>query len=666
MDCAICAKEEERVGGKTNSGWFINQYFSRHPPFFFLAFSFFTLVHFDHTSALTFLSYLLVTGNSSPLTTSNPTPPFLYKGAVIFFPRMALLALPTDLIHEILTFTDNHTFVAILGTCRHLRQLHNSQRHPQISYWKTLHVIHQVLERRANVLLHGPGGCGKTFALSHLFAALQKANETHTRAYQRVMVFTGTTGNSACHLPQGVTLHSFAGLGKATLNIDALRTLLESKPIEQMQRRFAQWIKTDILVIDEISMLGSRLLEKLSLLAQTIRGDFTQPFGGMQIVASGDFLQLPPVGDKFVFESDVWQALQFHHVAFDVSYRQKHDRTFFHMLQRIRFGAPNARDIQLLSQRRIETIPESWFANIGSRLVAPLLFSRHMDVDRINQERFDSFEGPVISLPSEDRWVQRVTTQEFGKNVSRMEPYHGPALVMAPNLLDQMNRKLLPVLNLKVGAQYIITYNCNRSKSLINGRRCICRLTDETRPLGVHNICLELENGTRVHLQEVRIQLLFPVEHRSNVFISRVQYALRLGYATTIHASQGMTLDEAIMDLGTKIFARAQPYVGLSRVRACDKVHLLQFDPKCLKANAKALAYVKQHFPNDIPKEVLQQEQRESTIETESKSKSKPPRSKRKALAAPKVKKPRAKAKEPKPKPTQNKRVKASVELRND
>ena len=188
-------------------------------------------------------------------------------------------------------------------------------------------VIEAIVVRKRNVLLRGKAGTGKSTLIERLKQQLGSR-----------IVITATTGISA-YLLNGVTLHSWAGLGLAN---DTAENLAK-KILPSAAKR---WKEAKVLVIEEISMLSGIFFDKFSAVGQILRGDKTRAFGGIQLVVVGDFLQLPPVSDSkdkrqdptpFAFESKHWQLANFEMFTLTHVWRQT-DAKFVAALDEIRLG----------------------------------------------------------------------------------------------------------------------------------------------------------------------------------------------------------------------------------------------------------------------------------------------------------------------------------------
>ena len=178
-------------------------------------------------------------------------------------------------------------------------------------------VLNLVAEQKRSVFFTGSAGTGKSVLLRE---AIKVLREKYKRESDRVAV-TASTGLAACNIG-GVTLHSFAGIG---LGKEAVPELV--KKIKRNQKAKLRWMRTKVLIIDEISMVDGDLFDKLEAIARAIRNN-GRPFGGMQLVITGDFFQLPPVPDygrisKFSFDAATWNTSIEHTIGLTQVFRQK-------------------------------------------------------------------------------------------------------------------------------------------------------------------------------------------------------------------------------------------------------------------------------------------------------------------------------------------------------
>ena len=398
-----------------------------------------------------------------------------------------------------------------------------------------------------SALLTGAAGTGKTYLLNTFIAQARKRGK-------KVSV-TATTGLAATHLG-GNTIHSWSGIG--------VSDHLPNNFFERLSKTRRDVIsKTDVLIIDEISMLHDFRLDMIDKVLRTVREN-DQPFGGIQLVMSGDFFQLPPVnrlneqGGGFVVYSDAWQELQPAVLYLERQYRQN-DEQLLEILTALRTGDVRRRHVEaLLARTKIEP-PDGDITE---------LHTVNVDVDDINIQK-------LAELPGEERSYQQTTTGSkiYVENLQRS--------VLAPENLV-----------IKLGALVMAVKN-SPQKLYANGS--IGTVVD-FEPLTEYPV-VEFRDGRRVTMVPDVWELRDGERKRASIS----QVPLRLAWAITVHKSQGMTLDAAKIDL-RKAFVEGMGYVALSRVRDLDNLYLYGINRRALEVSPDALAI----------DEVLRQASRES------------------------------------------------------
>jgi ATP-dependent DNA helicase PIF1 len=180
-------------------------------------------------------------------------------------------------------------------------------------------VLDLVVKKKRSVFFTGSAGTGKSVLMRSVINDLRRM---YAREPDRVAV-TASTGLAACNIG-GVTLHSFGGIGLGKESVPEL-----VKKISRNAKAKNRWIRTKVLIIDEISMVDGDLFDKLEAIARLIRKN-GRPFGGIQLVITGDFFQLPPVPDnstgravKFAFDAGTWSTAIDHTIGLTEVFRQK-------------------------------------------------------------------------------------------------------------------------------------------------------------------------------------------------------------------------------------------------------------------------------------------------------------------------------------------------------
>ena len=390
-----------------------------------------------------------------------------------------------------------------------------------------------------SLFVTGQGGTGKTHIV----------REFVRRSGKRVAV-TSTTGVSAVLLPGGTTLHSWAGIGLGEGSEAALSTRIRKK--SYLKRR---WKEVQVLIIDEVSMLSPDLFDKLESIARTVRGS-RLPFGGIQVVLSGDFLQLPCVkSDRFCFEAETWGTVVGDTVILNDNMRQA-GKNWQSCLSSLRTGITDAAVRETLARAQVRELTNP------HGILPTRLYALRADVAEINVRELEKLSGEVFQFEADLRTYDKKRAF-LGERLARDCPAEA-------------------TLQLIVGCQVMLVCNLDIEAKLVNGSRGVVeRFTAEDLP-----IVRFLDGTTRIvdyHLWEL--------EEKDTKIASFEQIPLRLAYAVTIHRAQGLSLDYVVVDLSS-VFEYGQGYVALSRVRSEGGLRIEgEIRYNRIKASPKALAF---------------------------------------------------------------------------
>lgn len=393
----------------------------------------------------------------------------------------------------------------------------------------------EVMLSGESVFLTGAAGAGKTYVLNQ-FIKLAKKQGTHVSV-------TATTGLAATHLG-GNTIHAWSGIG--------IHDELPNKFLENLSKTRREIIEsTDVLIIDEISMLHDYRLDLVDRVCRLVRQKEDVPFGGIQLIMCGDFFQLPPInrGDErdgsFVTDAVVWDELDPVIIYLNEQHRQD-DEQFLEILNALRGGDIRRRHAETLLSR-MNKAPENH--------ELPELHTVNVDVDRINEARLDALGG--------DEYSYTMTTTG------------------SENYVAGLKRSCLALetLRLKKGALVMAIKNA-LDRKYVNGS--VGTVIDFEEATGYPIV--KFLNGRTVSMQPESWEVRDGEKKRAGL----IQIPLRLAWAMTVHKSQGMTLDEALIDL-RRAFVEGMGYVALSRVRSLEGVYLDGINNMALRVSPVAL-----------------------------------------------------------------------------
>ena len=401
-----------------------------------------------------------------------------------------------------------------------------------------------------SVFITGPGGVGKT-SLIKLFVRIYKQN--------KIIGLTSTTGISAL-LFGGSTLHSYLGIGLGQGSVDYM-----SQNVFKNSKLRKRWNDLETLIIDEVSMLSPVLFDKIEQVARCVRRN-EKPFGGIQLVLSGDFLQLPCVGsDDFCFEAKSWNKCITHTIYLTEIIRQSNE-VFQKCLNNIRIGNIT-KDIKKLLSSRVNIELRNDFGIKPTKL-----YPTNASVDIINQKELDKLaENDGIEF---FEYEMETTVYPNVKNKDYiLEKYK--KLCNAPALLE-----------LCKGAQVMLLYNMDVDGGLANGSRGVVTGFIDDIPL------IKFMNGRELIIDWHS----WDIEEGDQKVLKMNQIPLKLAWCISQHKAQGMSLDLAEIDL-SNCFEYGQAYVALSRVKTIEGLSIINdIDFDKVIAHPKAIQYYEENI----------------------------------------------------------------------
>lgn len=436
-----------------------------------------------------------------------------------------------------------------------------------------------------NIFITGPGGCGK----SHIVKAIVK----HAKESGKKINVCALTGCAAVLLGCGAkTLHSWAGIGLAKGEDHQIITNISMNKYKKKN-----WTSTKVLIVDEVSMMSKRLFNLLDAIGKNIRKS-AKPFGGIQVIFSGDFYQLPPVGnmndpdtEKFCFESEHWEETFDCQVMLDKVFRQTNE-DYIKVLHQVREGRLYKKGYELLKSRVIkdeDNLPTDISNNpmncdnIENINIKPvILHPTKRSVNQINNGHMSQLDTECIHYKYEVGMVElpdEITMRTNYKPPSKAQIEAETKYLLANSLFE-------PELDLKIGSQVMCIANIDMDIGICNGSTGVIIGFKSGWPY------VKLQNG---------LKYLFSPHcwNSENIPICIKQVPLILAWAVTIHKSQGATLEKAQMNLGTSVFTYGQSYVALSRVKSLEGVFLTSFNPQKIKADPKVMEFYTRFYESD-------------------------------------------------------------------
>lgn len=423
-----------------------------------------------------------------------------------------------------------------------------------------------------NIFITGPGGTGKT----HLIKKIVKHAKETLKPYK----VCALTGCAAILLECGATtLHAFAGIGLASGTIQQV----VDRVIKNRHKKL-NWQTVKTLIVDEVSMLSLKIFKILDLIGRKVK-KLNEPFGGIQIIFSGDFYQLPPVGDEddpetmqFCFETPLWNEtfIQFgenNQIQLTTIFRQN-DAKYIKILNGLRVGKITRSAVNALEERiQKEDIKD---------LQVTILLPRRRDADKINHRELAKLDGTteksykVAQVPETDLPLTREQLKNLALFTNKERQYETQFL--ADNIMAEKEIKL------RIGTvvMCIVNLNVESYRPIINGSQGVVVDFIDNYPL------VKFANGT----SEIIGPHTWNSERLPGIAIKQVP--LIYAWAITIHKAQGLTLDKAIIDIGTQIFECGQTYVALSRIKSLAGVYLKAFDHNRIKINRKVQIFYNQ------------------------------------------------------------------------
>lgn len=486
-----------------------------------------------------------------------------------------------------------------------------------------------------SICLTGKAGSGKTYVINHIIRELgiqdgvTRFTHVETDGRRRIAV-TGMTGIASTYI-NGITLHSWAGIPvRQTGKAQILKGLLsanstgkkdgdktEESEEAQVIRR---WTETDLLIIDEVSMMSAEILNKLDYLGRHIR-NIDKPLGGLQLVLSGDFCQLPPIGtnERYCFESQVWAEAITKTFALKQIIRQS-DLNLQTLLNEVRQGNITMKGKELLNSRLISNLSpvelalitdddttdtdKSLGGNRAAKVKPTLIYPHRERVNDINRQKFER----LVALSD-----NKVYTFTYADTMSLKQAFKGK---IRPDIPEKELEEFIDQhctaekdLYLCVGCQVMLTVNLDLNAGLVNGLTGIITGFEDglpilSVPIGPSTGATGSGTGAGMGAagtgvgagagptKSVKIDKWTWAPDHPRYLLKRVQIPLILAWAITVHRSQGATLSSVRADL-KEAFGPGMAYVILSRIKALSGLYLEGINYSKIKCDPRVLAFYK-------------------------------------------------------------------------
>jgi ATP-dependent DNA helicase PIF1 len=376
---------------------------------------------------------------------------------------------------------------------------------------------------------------------------------------------------------QAKTLHSWAGIGLCSGSNASILNKIEKSSFKKKT-----WKTINVLIIDEVSMMSKKMFELLDMIGKKIRNN-NLPFGGIQLVFSGDFYQLPPVGNKdepetmqYCFESELWfnTFSKANNIQLVTIFRQK-DPIYANILNQIREGVIKKSSCKKLEEYINRPLPTDFRPT--------KLFPTRNKVDMINQMEMLEISSDIIEykskfmleLPMTEK--ERILRNKFSKEQIETElKYIQSNLICEDTIQIKVGAQVMCIVNIELPNGHMI---CNGSQGIV------IKITENNIPL------VKFTNGKN-SIEMLMTYHIWPSENIPGIGIGQIP--LILAWALTIHKAQGASLDCAEIDVGNSIFECGQTYVALSRLKSLEGLYLTSFNPSRIRINKK----VKEFYEN--------------------------------------------------------------------
>lgn len=441
-----------------------------------------------------------------------------------------------------------------------------------------MRAVRLVLDTKHNVFITGPPGCGKSHTVRYLFQELERRGVP--------FAVTSSTGKSAILLEHGATtLHMFMAFGDdGSRMVDQYVKKLQLPSNRQHYERLR---RTSLLFIDEISMVNNATLAKCDLILRYIRPEAgNRPFGGLQVVASGDFAQLGQVRNqpgnndwRLLFQTSTWREAGFVRVHLTTIHRQCGDPAFAALIQRARIGRMTEEDVQTLRSRLLSSRLQP-----DNPLDVVCLMPTNAMVDAENLTRLSALDASTERV-FEARWQAKASFAVAQPNDDR--PQNERPMTQAEVDMEAWqflkHNRAEPCLKLRLGARVMLLTNQNVAEGLANGTiGHVVGFTD-AEPIVQFNVPGSEPRPVRAWRWE------FPSNGSWSAWYEQIP--LTLAWAMTTHKSQGSTLQTAVICLSADNVQYGSGATAISRCKSLRGLFFSDFVRLAIRAHPDVVRY---------------------------------------------------------------------------
>ena len=437
-----------------------------------------------------------------------------------------------------------------------------------------------------NLFITGPGGTGKSFLIKNIVADAEEK--------KKVIKVCALTGCAAILLQcKATTLHMFSGIGLASKK----NSIIIEELFTKKRYKLKNWKGLEILIIDEVSMMSLKILLLLDLIARKFYKK-NVPFGGLQVIFTGDFYQLSPVfsnynekeqekeDSMYCFQHELWDQLfiKENQIVLKTIYRQN-DELLLKVLKYVRKGqiTPSTKAIlqsRIFNDEDLDLIKKEKVLTILSPIKRDVEFinaKEYLKLDNSDSEITHNLFYVDLSAKNNDCEKEKNGVYMFELLLKSNEHLKREYDFLAANIIAEK------CLKLKIGTHVMCVVNINVCGELhiANGSQgIIVGFNEDNLPY------VKFNNSKDPILIDYYI---WKSEVHKMVGVSQIP--LIYSWAITIHKAQGLTLENAIIDIGSNIFAYGQTYVALSRLKSLEGLYLTSFDYSKIKCNPLVKAF---------------------------------------------------------------------------